>query len=159
MLGLEGIPAFYIHSLFATPNDIQKMQASSNRRAINRHNWDYAELSALLNQPDSLQHQAFNRLKLIISIRKKQKAFHPNATQFTLHFSESIFAFWRQSQDRSQSIFCIYNISDTEQNVALKDINLIETDTWHDLISGHPYGDPREDILLQPYEFVWISNQ
>lgn len=159
MLGLEGIPAFYIHSLFATPNDTQKMQASSNRRAINRHNWDYQQLSTLLNQPDSLQHQAFNRLKLIISIRKKQKAFHPNATQFTLHFAESIFAFWRQSQDRSQSIFCIYNISDTEQKLALKDINLIETDVWHDLISGHPYEDPREEILLQPYEFVWISNR
>lgn len=158
MLGLEGIPAFYIHSLFATPNDTQKMQASSNRRAINRHNWDYERLSTLLNQPDSLQHQAFNRLKLIISIRKKQKAFHPNATQFTLHFAESIFAFWRQSQDRSQSIFCIYNISDTEQSVALKDINLIETDAWHDLISGHPYEDPREEIVLQPYEFVWITN-
>lgn len=159
MLGLEGIPAFYIHSLFATPNDIQKMQASSNRRAINRHNWDYHELSALLNQPDSLQHQAFNRLKLLISIRKKQKAFHPNATQFTLHFAESIFAFWRQSQDRTQSIFCIYNISDTEQSLALKDINLIETDAWHDLISGHPYEDPREEIVLQPYDFVWISNR
>ncbi len=159
MLGLEGIPAFYIHSLFATPNDTQKMQASSNRRAINRHNWDYQQLSALLNQPDSLQHQAFNRLKLIISIRKKQKAFHPNATQFTLHFAESIFAFWRQSQDQSQSIFCIYNISDTEQSLALKDINLIETESWHDLISGHPYEDPREEIVLKPYEFVWISNR
>ncbi len=159
MLGLEGIPAFYIHSMFATPNDTQKMQASSNRRAINRHNWDYHELSSLLNQPDSLQHQAFNHLKLIISIRKKQKAFHPNATQFTLHFAESIFAFWRQSQDRSQSIFCIYNISDTEQSLALKDINLIETESWHDLISGHPYEDPREEIVLKPYDFVWISNR
>jgi sucrose phosphorylase len=159
MLGLEGIPAFYIHSLFATPNDTQKMQATSNRRAINRHNWDYHELSALLNEPDSLHHQAFNQLKLIISIRKKQKAFHPNATQFTLHFDESIFAFWRQSQDRSQSIFCIYNISDSEQSLALKDINLIETDSWHDLISGHPYENPREDIVLKPYDFVWISNQ
>lgn len=159
MLGLEGIPAFYIHSLFATTNDTQKMQASSNRRAINRHNWDYDELSNLLNHPDSLHHQVFNSLKLIISIRKKQKAFHPNATQFTLHFSESIFAFWRQSQDRSQSIFCIYNISDVEQSLALKDINLIETDDWHDLISGHPYADPREEIVLKPYEFVWISNR
>jgi len=159
MLGLEGIPAFYIHSLFATPNDTQKMQASSNRRAINRHNWDYDELSGLLNQHDSLHHQVFNRLKLIISIRKKQKAFHPNATQFTLHFAESIFAFWRQSQDRSQSIFCIYNISDIEQSLALKDINLIETDSWHDLISGHPYENPREEIVLKPYEFVWITNR
>ena len=76
----------------------------------------------------TIHNQVFDRLKIIISIRKQQKAFHPNATQFTLHFKEALFAFWRQSQDRSQSIFCIYNISDEVQTVALKGVNLVELD-------------------------------
>ena len=159
MLGLEGMPAFYIHSLFATPNDHKKMESSSNKRAINRHNWDYDELTQLLDDDTTLNNQVFNKLKNIISIRKQQKAFHPNATQFTLHFEETLFAFWRQSQDRSQSIFCIYNISDEVQTVALKDVNLIELDNWKDLIKGHQYKDPREEIILEPYDFVWISNR
>ncbi len=159
MMALEGIPAFYIHSLFATHNDHQKMEMTSNKRAINRHNWDYDELTALLDSKDTIHQNVFEKLKEIIHIRKNQKAFHPNATQFTLHFEQSLFAFWRQSQDRTQSIFCIYNVTNSTQTAALKDLNLIEIEDWSDLISGHKYNDPRESIILEPYDFVWISNK
>lgn len=159
MLALEGIPAFYIHSLLATGNDYNKMKFSSNKRAINRHVWDYTELCGYLEEKGTLHEEVFSRLKEIIHIRKKQKAFHPNATQFTLHLDETLFAFWRQSQDRSQSIFCIYNISNQNQSVALQDINLIELEDWRDLISGYAYRDFRESVELGPYEFVWITNR
>jgi sucrose phosphorylase len=159
MLALEGMPAFYIHSLFATQNDHEKYERTSNKRAINRHNWDYDALIDVLDDDGSLHHRAFNRLTSIIEVRKAQRAFHPNATQFTMHFEDCLFAFWRQSQDRSQSIFCIYNVTNTEQSFALKDVNLVELDNWHDLISGHRYIDPRETVTLRPYEFVWITNR
>ena len=159
MLALEGMPAFYIHSLFATGNDKEKYERTSNKRAINRHNWDYDALIQALQDDDSLHHHVFKRLTSIIEVRKAQRAFHPNATQFTMHFEQSLFAFWRQSQDRSQSIFCIFNVTNVEQNFALKDVNLVELDNWHDLISGHRYTDPRETVTLRPYEFVWITNR
>ncbi len=159
MLALEGMPAFYIHSLLATPNDHQKMALTSNNRSINRHVWDYDALISALEDVNSPHKEAFSQITRIISIRKKQRAFHPNATQFTMHFDDSLFAFWRQSQDRAQSIFCIYNITNEVQQFALKDVNLIELDDWRDLISGHQYVDPREDIVLQPYAFVWITNK
>lgn len=159
MLALEGMPAFYIHSLFGTPNDQKKLDMTSNKRSINRHNWDYDDLVSELSDEASLHHRVFTQLTDIISIRKKQRAFHPNATQFTMHFDDSLFAFWRQSQDRWQSVFCIYNITDEVRSFALKDVNLIETDDWRDLVSGHRYLDPREEIVLQPYAFVWISNR
>jgi len=158
MLALEGMPAFYIHSLFATQNDHHKLNSTSNKRSINRHNWDYEQLNSLLANDTTIHSKAFTQLKHIISLRKKQIAFHPNATQFTMHINDSIFAFWRQSQSRSQSIFCIYNITNQPQSIALKDINLVELDDWHDLISGHKYKDPRELIILQAYEYVWITN-
>ena len=159
MLALEGMPAFYIHSLFATRNDHEKYERTSNKRAINRHNWDYDALISALDDGGSLHHRAFYRLTSIIEVRKAQRAFHPNATQFTMHFEDSLFAFWRQSQDRSQSIFCIYNVTAVEQSFALKDVNLVELDNWHDLISGYRYIDPRETVTLRPYEFVWITNR
>jgi len=159
MIALEGVPGIYIHSLFGTPNDHQKMDLTSNKRAINRHNWDYNELTSHLSDEDSTHKQIFSKLKNILTIRKNQIAFHPNATQFTLHFDNSLFAFWRQSQDRSQSIFCIYNVTNETQTIALKDVNLIELDDWYDLISKHNYDDPRESITLKPYQFVWISNK
>jgi len=158
MLALEGIPAIYIHSLFGTENDHKKMEMTSSRRSINRHNWNFDELVTELTDDQSLHHQVFERMSKLIAIRRQQKAFHPNATQFTMHFDETVFAFWRQSMSRSQSVFCIYNVSLQPQTVALQDVNLVEMDTWRDLISGYEYHDPRETLVLQPYEFVWITN-
>ena len=48
-------------------------------------------------------------------LRKKQIAFHPNATQFTLQLGDLFFGIWRQSIDRSQSIFCISNLTNKKQ--------------------------------------------
>ncbi len=159
MLALEGVPALYIHSLFGTHNDHAKKEASGNNRAINRHNWEHEKLTHELASDNSLHRQVYQRMTSMLKIRKRQRAFHPNATQFTMHFSEELFAFWRQSQDRRQSIFCIYNISNKPQDLALQDVNLVELDEWHDLISGYRFDDPRETIHLGPYEFVWITNK
>lgn len=159
MLALEGMPAFYIHSLLATPNDTEKVERTSNKRSINRHNWNMDELLNLLSDPQTINAQAFTHLKELIRIRKRQRAFHPNATQFTMHFGDNLFAFWRQSQDRMQSLFCIYNITNTMQEVALQDVNLIDMEDWHDLLTDRKYEDPREVITLAPYQFVWIANR
>ncbi len=159
MLGLEGIPAIYIHSLVATENDFERADNLSHNRAINRHVWDADELEEKLDDPESHHHRVFNRLKEIITIRKKQKAFHPNATQFTLHLGEGIFAYWRQSRRREQSIFCIYNISDTHRELPLNRVNLVGTDCWYNLLSDKVYQDLRATIQLAPYEFLWISNK
>jgi len=91
-------------------------------------------------------------------LRKQQKAFHPNATQFTLHMGEQLFGFWRQSVDRRQSIFCIFNISNIPQTFKLNDLNLISTDQWQDLISEVEFKDEDELLEIQPYQALWISN-
>ena len=77
------------------------------------------------------------QLKHLLQIRQQQPAFHPNATQFTLHLGDAVFAFWRQSLQREQSIFALNNVSDTEQTISLSDINLIDTDDWRDLRYTH----------------------
>lgn len=158
MLALEGVPAFYIHSLFGTENDIDRVENTGNNRSINRAKWDINTLLNQLSDKASHHHQVFNALKNRITIRKQQKAFHPNATQFTLHFGTEIFGFWRQSIDRQQSIFCIYNISNKMQIIPLIDINLIGTDQWIDLISGNKIEDLQQQITLKPYESLWLSN-
>jgi sucrose phosphorylase len=94
----------------------------------------------------------------LIAIRRAQPAFHPNATQFTLHLGLQLFGFWRQSMRREQSIFCIHNISDDVQQVALSDINLIGTDQWTDLISDMAIDDQAGVLTLKPYQSVWLSN-
>jgi len=158
LLGLEGVPAIYLHSFLGTRNDEQRVLHTGHNRAINRHQWQLSELTAALENPESHHRQCLERIKALIDIRRHQPAFHPNATQFTLNFGKAIFAFWRQSLDRRQSIFCLYNISDKAANIPMGSLNLIGADTWTDLISGSTYSLEAPDIVLSPYQTIWLSN-
>jgi len=158
MLALEGIPALYIHSLLGTHNDYEKKERTGHNRSINRHEWDYEELIGELSNPESDHAKVYESLTELIKLRKQQSAFHPNATQFTLHISDQVFGFWRQSMDRRQSIFCVYNITDTEQSMLLSDLNLVVTNTWKDLISGNTFDNTHDEITLAPYQMMWIAN-
>ena len=158
MLGLEGIPAFYIHSLLATPNDEAGVLRSGQNRSINRHRWDDDRLRSLLEDPASHQSIVLRELTRRIRLRCAQPAFHPNATQYTLQLQAPLFAFWRQSHDRSQSIFCIHNMSDTRQKLRLVDLNLITMNEWKDLLSGDEFADHTAALDLAPYQCLWVSN-
>lgn len=157
MLSIEGVPAFYIHSLLATENDYEKLASTNNKRAINRHNWALDEIEKLL-KTDTHHKRILEELKRLIAIRKKQAAFHPNAIMFTLHVGDEVFAYWRQSIRRDQSVFCLNNVSDKTQEVALSTLNLISTDAWVDLISGEKLVEGQEIITLKPYQSIWLSN-
>jgi sucrose phosphorylase len=61
--------------------------------------------------------------------------------------------------DRVQSIFCVSNVSDQTQLLDLSDLNLIDTENWHDLISGNQFDEANHLINLAPYQTVWITNQ
>ncbi len=158
MLSLEGIPALYIHSLLATRNDYEAMAATGQRRSINRHVWPREEIEALLARKNSKASVVLTRLTELLELRRRQKAFHPNAIQFTLHLGLEIFGVWRQSIDRRQDIFCISNVSKEPQSVSLENVNLISTVSWRDLISGTPISDGQRELLLKPYQTVWLSN-
>ncbi|TVQ17547.1 MAG: alpha-amylase [Leptolyngbya sp. DLM2.Bin15] len=160
MLSLEGVPAFYIHSLLATTNDLDKMERTGHNRSINRHQWDYDKLVAALEDAASPQAMVLKELCRRIQIRRRQGAFHPNATQYTLHpMNKALFAFWRQSIIRDQSIFSIHNLSDRTQQLALSNLNLVITDPWCDLLSGQLIHNIYDKFVLKPYQSAWITNK
>lgn len=159
MFALEGIPGIYIHSMLGTQNDYKKLANTHNNRSINRHCWHEEALEAAL--ADSSLHHAkvLSNLKTLLNIRIKQPAFHPNATQFTLHLGLQLFGFWRQSQNRKQSIFCVSNVSDQAIALPLSELNLIATQAWLELITGANITELNQKIILSPYQTVWIANK
>lgn len=159
VMSLEGIPALYIHSLLATPNDTEAVERRAMNRAINRHRWHYPELLERLADPASDQARVLAGLSERMRIRAAQPAFHPNATQFTLALDERLFGVWRQSLDRHQSIFAIHNVSADPVAVSPTAINLIEGDAWHDLLSGEEIEPTGQDIPFAPYQCRWITNR
>lgn len=159
MFALEGIPGIYFQSLVGSHNDHARVEMTGHARSINRHHWEYDDLLQVLEDSTSHHHQVFSEIKRLIALRVQQPAFHPNATQFTLHLGDNLFGFWRQSIDRRQSIFCINNISDEPVNLLLSDLNLIGTHEWYDLISDQQYLDLHETVELKPYQSLWMTNQ
>lgn len=159
MLALEGIPGFYLNSLLATKNDYGLLAETGHPRSINRHRWTNSELAAAMADPTGRHATVFSELKRLIQIRRQQPAFHPNATQYTLHLGDKLFAFWRESLNRDQSIFAIHNVSDKPQTLPLVELNLIVTEQWKDLLTGQIYEGLDGSLELAPYASVWLSNR
>jgi len=158
-IALEGVPAIYIHSFFATENDYESLHKTGHNRDINRHQWQESELTPLLEDTSSKHYAVLNGLNHLIALRKEQAAFHPNATQFTLHLDDTLFGFWRQSLMRDQSVFVVNNVTNQSQTLNLAQLNLIDMDEWREIISGQMITDLYGEMTLAPYQTVWITNR
>ena len=111
VLSIEGIPAIYVNSLFGSKNYIDGVRMTNSNRTINRQKWNLNQIKEMMTS-ESDQTRIFHSLiKAYRDKKKTKKAFHPNATSFTLQLGEKLFGIWRQSRDRQQSIFCITNFS------------------------------------------------
>tara|TARA_Y100000992_G_scaffold54321_1_gene32616 strand:- start:832 stop:1605 length:774 start_codon:yes stop_codon:yes gene_type:complete len=158
MMSLEGVPAFYIHSLLGTENDHELYSKTKHNRSLNRHIYEKIPLYNELTKDGTVCNKLYSSISDLLVLRKKQKAFHPNAVQFTLHLGKDLYGIWRQSLDKRQSIFCISNITNKNKEFSLIDINLIGFDSWFDLISGDVIEDLSSSLKLKPYQTVWITN-
>jgi len=160
VMSLEGIPAFYIHAMLATANDHDGVAHRGMNRAINRHRWNYPSLRAQLSDPSTQHARVLADLSTRLKIRRKQAAFHPNATQFTVSMGdERVFGIWRQSLHRHQSIFALHNVSDADVIVPAVALNLIEDQDWVDLLSGDPVDTAASELIVAPYQCMWITNR
>ena len=159
LLSMEGIPAIYIQNLVGSKNDLKKLKTTKLYRSLNRKNWDLNKLCELLDNKSSINNRAYSSIMKLIILRKKQPAFHPNSTQFTLQLDKHFFGIWRQSIDRSQSIFCISNLSKNKKKISLLSINLISTDKWHDILTNKEFKNITKNITLAPYQSIWLTNK
>ena len=144
MMSFKGVPAFYIHSLVATPNYQEGVAETGHNRTINRRKWDFDLLADLLEK-DTPHKKVFDELRRRINIRKQQKAFHPKAQQRLIQSNDNLFAFERTIE--GQSIMVITNVTDQTQTFEFIGLG-------KDLLTGKKY---ETTIELFPYQTVWID--
>ncbi|MDY6941689.1 MAG: sugar phosphorylase [Pseudomonadota bacterium] len=157
MFALQGIPALYIHSLTATPNDRDLVDKTGRTRSINRHKWESETLNALLANGMTPNAQVFDELRRLLSIRRKQAAFHPDSRQETLRMGHGLFGVIRESVDGRHALYAISNVTDQVQSFSLTDHRKADRSrAWYELIRGAPI-DISASCTLQPYQTVWIS--
>lgn len=159
MFSFEGVPAIYIHSLLGTRNNYESIEKGFELRAINRYRWNKKEIFDKLNNPKTINSKIFKKMNKILEIRSQQPAFDPEATQFTLNLGNELFGIWRQDKNKTQSIFCISNVTNRSKTLTLTSINLIEGQKWWDLITENYITDICGEIALSAYQSMWITNK
>ena len=154
LLSFEGIPGIYFNSLFGTSNDEAKYIITGNNRDINRYRWSKKNILTLLQDKKSKQNIFYNEMTNLIKIRRKQKAFHPNAKRLTLNISSKIFCFKRISPDKKQTIISITNLSSETQYPKLNQ----KYTSWRNLLNPQTKLEKKNLFRLKPFESKWLSN-
>ena len=154
IISFEGIPAIYFNSMFGTSNDEAKYIITGNNRDLNRYKWNYENISKKLDNKNSKQSIFYKKISNLLRVRRKQKAFHPNASRHNLNLGSNFFSFKRVSIDKDQTIICITNLSSKIQKTPLNKIY----HGWNNLI-GPKIETKNKLLILKPFETIWLSNK
>jgi sucrose phosphorylase len=155
MLAMQGIPAVYIHSLTASPNDLDHVEQTGRTRSINRRIWDKNELEYLLGNPVTHQAEVFTTLTRMIRIRRDQKAFNPDARQDVIKINTDLFILKRTSTDGEQRIYTISNVTERILRLPLASLGFLENGLKDILALESTTID--EELVLYPYQTVWLT--
>jgi len=155
MISFEGIPAIYFNSLFGKSNDEAKYVITGNNRDVNRYKWSYENITKKLKDKNSKQSIFYQNLGKLLEIKRKQKAFHPNAKRLNINLGSKIFCYERISLDKKQTIICITNLSTKLQYIKINK-NLIK---YRDLLGRKTFFTLDKKIKLDPCQTIWLSNR
>ena len=157
MLTLQGVPAFYIHSLIATPNDRDGVEKTGRTRSINRRNWEYDYLEALIESGRTSNAEVLKRLTNILQRRKKHLAFHPDTPQQVLDLGADYFALWRDKEGMRFPLLAIHNLTSEIKLLDLSEIAGIKRHAyWVNLLDNKGVSSAEDKYVLQPYQSVWL---
>lgn len=152
MMSMKGIPAFYIHSLLATPNDYRGVETTGRARSINRKELNNVALNRML-QEETPQRRIYEELKRLAKLRRDCSAFHPQAQQKIIGKGNNIFAFTRSNGRTGLTVHCISNITGSEATVPY---TITKYKKGYDLIADE-WLSSSDQIVLKPYQTCWIK--
>jgi glycosidase len=159
VLSLRGVPAVYFHSLVGEQNwdDGPRAEGGENRD-INRRRWDFKNLEALLDDPDSDHAWVMNVYAAMLRARAECTAFHPDAPQEVLDTAGEVLALLRTSLDGRVRVLCCFNFTGEKVTIPrlVLDNSLGEASCYRNLLSGRKLEFNDTQTELGPYESAWI---
>ena len=157
-LSLKGVPAFYLPSILASPNDLDTFRKTGQRRDLNREKFEANKLIDLLKNFDSPASKNISYLSHIVKVRSRLRAFHPEACMKCISTDiDNCIIFQRGSgEDR---VYVICNMSEKCLNIKLlNELDLLELDSTKSLIDNISGSILNVDkFQLNPYQVVWVS--
>jgi len=157
-LSLKGVPAFYLPSILASPNDIDSFRRTGQRRDLNREKFEANKLLEVLRNFDSPASKNISYLTHIVKVRSRIKAFHPEASMKCISNNIDNCVIIQRGLDE-ESVYVICNFSNRFLNIApLIELNLSQSFSnkkFLDHITGSLINT--DIIKLKPYQVMWIS--
>ena len=136
MLSIIGVPGVYFHSLFGSRGWLEGVRQTGRNRTINREKLQFNELKKQLADENSLRSKVFTKYSELLKTRSTSPAFDPHGTQKIMDLHPSVFAAERTSPDGNARVLCLHNVSQKSVSFSMKD---------------------GSDIILQPYEILWLK--
>ena len=145
LLAMAGVPGIYIHSLLGSKNDLEGLDKLGYNRAINREKLDADTVIRELSDPQTRRYQVLKRFEQLLTLRKNQPAFMPNASQRIVKTDSRLLTLIRDEQ-----IAVVINISNqiVELNTSIL-LDQLNTD----LITGQKI---TTTAVLAPYQVMWL---
>ena len=157
-LSLKGVPAFYLPSILASPNDIDTFRKTGQRRDLNREKFEANKLIERLNNFDSPASKNISYLSQVIKVRSRLKAFHPEAFMKCISSNISNCVIIQRGSDEDR-VYVISNMSDKHLNISLfNEIGLFKLSSKKRLIDNITGSNLNTgSFTLNPYQVVWVS--
>ena len=157
-LSLKGVPAFYLPSILASPNDLDTFRKTGQRRDLNREKFEASKLTELLKNFESPASKNISYLNHIVNVRSKLSAFHPESYMkcISSNIDSSVIIERGLEEER---VYVVCNMSDKCLNIPFSNqLDLLELDTKKRLIDNITGSYLNTDIFkLNPYQVMWIS--
>ncbi|MBC2270714.1 sugar phosphorylase [Listeria welshimeri] len=150
LMSIPGVPAVYIQSILGSRNDYLGVEKTGHNRSINRRKYHLAEITAELEQADSLRKGTYDALTKLISTRKAESLFHPEIPMEVLESTAELFVIKRSSG--AESIILIHNLSEKEVSYSL------DSGVYTNLYTGFTITGS-DSINLSGYEFCWLKTK
>ncbi|MBC1288546.1 sugar phosphorylase [Listeria welshimeri] len=150
LMSIPGVPAVYIQSILGSRNDYLGVEKTGHNRSINRKKYHLAEITAELEQADSLRKGTYDALTKLISTRKAESLFHPEIPMEVLESTAELFVIKRSSG--AESIILIHNLSEQEVSYSL------DSGVYTNLYTGSTITGS-DSINLSGYEFCWLKTK
>ncbi|MEB4591825.1 amylosucrase [Candidatus Thiothrix sp. Deng01] len=166
ILSFGGIPLLYYGDEIGTLNDNTYQEdpakANDSRWAHRpRIDWDKAELR---NTPGTIEFRLFNALKKMIAVRKEVSAFADFNNRELLDVGNPhlfVFARFEHLQPASR-VLVVANFDNSPQHLNLGDIGhkaYFRSGAVRDLYSGERPAMFKDELVIPPYRFYWLTDQ
>ena len=166
ILSFGGLPLLYYGDELGTLNDCDFLndehKAHDNRWTHRPHfDWDKAELR---QQSGTIEYQIFNAIKKMIAVRKEIPAFADFNNRELIHTENPhLFVFSRFNLNcTTGGVLVVANFDASPQYLDMNHSNVKAVLSYgqvKDLISGEIPTMFKDQLVIPPYHFYWLSDQ